>query len=58
MKYYKIIFSDYSETIGKQENKQKMIRDARHYCKIWNLSETVKDVFEITETEYNALKRG
>lgn len=58
MKYYRIIFSDYSETIGKQENKQKMIRDARHYCKIWNLTETVKYVFEITETEYNALKRG
>lgn len=57
MKYYKIIFSDYSETIGKQENKTAMMKDARHYCKVWNLSETVKEVIEITEAEYNSLKR-
>ena len=53
MKYFKIIFSDYSETVGKQENKQKMLADARLYCKMWNLTETVREVIEITETEYN-----
>jgi len=57
MKYYKIIFSDYSETIGKQANKAAMLKDARQYCIAWNLEETVKDVIEITETEYNSLKR-
>lgn len=57
MRYYKIIFSDYSETIGKQENKQKMLADARKYCRMWNLIETVKEVIEITETDYNTLKR-
>lgn len=57
MKYYKIIFSNYSETIGKQENRQKMLADARKYCRLWGLSETVTDVQEITETEYNTLKR-
>jgi hypothetical protein len=57
MKYYKIIFSDYSETIGKQTSKAAMERDARQYCRVWNLEETVKDVIEITETEYNSLKR-
>ena len=57
MKYYKIIFSDYSETIGKQTSKAAMERDARQYCRAWNLEETVKDVIEITETEYNSLKR-
>lgn len=58
MKYFKIIFSDYTETIGKQETKQKMIADARLYCKIWNLSETIKEVVEISETEYNEKNRG
>lgn len=57
MKYYKIIFSDYSETIGKQTNKAAMERDARQYCRLWNLEETVREVIEITETEYNSLKR-
>jgi hypothetical protein len=57
MKYYKIIFSDYSETIGKQTSKAAMLKDARQYCIAWNLEETVKDVIEITETEYNSLKR-
>lgn len=57
MKYYKIIFSDYSETIGTQKNKSEMMKDARHYCQIWNLSETVREVIEITEAEYNSRKR-
>lgn len=57
MKYYKIIFSDYSETIGKQANKAAMEKDARAYCRAWNLEETVKEVIEITETDYNSLKR-
>lgn len=52
MKFYKIIFSDYSETIGKQENRAAMEKDARLYCKMWNLSETVREVIEITEEEY------
>lgn len=57
MKYYKIIFSDYSETIGKQANKAAMEKDARAYCRAWNLEETIKEVIEIAETEYNSLKR-
>lgn len=57
MKFYKIIFSDYSETIGKQANRAAMERDARKYCKMWNLSETVREVVEITETEYNERTR-
>lgn len=57
MKYYRIIFSDYSETIGKQANKAAMEKDARAYCRAWNLEETIKEVIEISETEYNSLKR-
>ena len=57
MKFYKIIFSDYSETIGKQTTRAAMERDARKYCKMWNLSETVREVVEITETEYNERTR-
>ncbi len=52
MKYYKIIFSDYSETIGKQTSRAAMERDARKYCRMWNLSETVREVIEITPEEY------
>ena len=57
MKFYKIIFSDYSETIGKQENRAAMERDARKYCKMWNLSETVREVIEISEAEYIQAQR-
>lgn len=57
MKYFKIIFSDYSETIGKQTSSAAMMKDARHYCKIWNLSETVREVIEISEREYNERSR-
>lgn len=57
MKYYKIIFSDFSETIGKQTSAAAMMKDARQYCKIWNLTETVREVIQITAAEYNALKR-
>ena len=53
MKFYKIIFSDYSETTGKQKNAAEMMKDARRYCKMWNLEETPKEVIEISETEYN-----
>ena len=56
MKYYLIIFSDYSETIGKQTTKAAMMKDARAYCRAWNLTETVKEVREITEKEYNSRK--
>lgn len=58
MKYYKIIFSDYSETIGKQANKAAMMKDARQYCRLWNIEETVQEVVEITETEYNERSRN
>ena len=57
MKYYKIIFSDFSETIGKQQNKNKMMQDARQYCRLWNLPETVREVIEISESEYNERSR-
>ena len=57
MKYYIVIFSDYSETIGKQKSKAAMMKDARQYCRMWNLSETVQEVKEITEEEYNSRKR-
>ena len=52
MKYYKVIFSDYSETVGKQTNKQKMLADARLYCRQWQLTETVTEVIEISEVDY------
>lgn len=54
MKYYLITFSDYSETIGKQENLAKMRADANRYCRMWNLAETVRDIIEISEAEYYA----
>lgn len=57
MKYYKIVFSDYSETVGKQTSRAAMEKDARHYCKIWNLSETVREVIEISEAEYIKAQR-
>lgn len=57
MKYFLVIFSDYSETIGKQKSKAAMMKDARQYCRMWNLSETVREVMEITEEEYNSRKR-
>lgn len=57
MKYFLVVFSDYSETIGKQKSKAAMMKDARQYCKMWNLSETVREVMEITEEEYNSRKR-
>ena len=57
MKYFLVIFSDYSETIGKQKSKAAMMKDARQYCRMWNLSETVREVQEITEEEYNSRKR-
>lgn len=57
MKYYIVIFSDYSETIGTAKSAAEMMKSARHYCKLWNLAETPREVIEITETEYNARKR-
>lgn len=54
MKYYKIIFSDYSETIGKQTSKAAMLKDANAYCRAWDLTETIKEIIEISETEYNS----
>jgi hypothetical protein len=54
MKYYKIIFSDYSETIGKQTSKAAMLKDAKAYCRAWDLTETIKEIIEISETEYNS----
>jgi hypothetical protein len=53
MKYYLVIFSDYSETVGKQTSRAAMERDARQYCKMWGLSETVREVKEITAEEYS-----
>ena len=53
MKYYLITFSDYSETIGKAANTTEMRNQAKAYCKAWNLTETVSDIIEISESEYN-----
>ena len=57
MKYYLVIFSDFSETVGKQTSKSAMMKDARMYCKMWNLAETVREVKEITPEEYESRKR-
>jgi len=57
MKYYRIIFSDYSETIGTYKNKTEAEKGGRHYCKIWNLDISFREAIEITEEEYNNLKR-
>jgi hypothetical protein len=56
MKYFKIIFTDYSETIGKQTTANNMLRDARQYCRAWNLEEGIKAVIEISKEEYESLK--
>ncbi len=52
MKYYRIIFSDCSETVGKSKNIKDMRRDANRYCRMWNLTETISDIEEISEEEY------
>jgi hypothetical protein len=57
MKYFKVIFSDYSETIGTYKTKTEAEKGARHYCKIWNLDIVPREVIEISESEYNSLKR-
>ena len=57
MKYFLITFSDYTETRGTARTKKDMERDARAYCRAWNLSETVRDVSEISSDEYNARKQ-
>lgn len=57
MKFYKIIFTDYSETIGTAANKTAMKKDANYYCRAWNLEERPQDIIEISESEYNSLKR-
>ncbi len=54
MKYYLITFSDYSETIGKQSSKAAMMKDAKAYCRAWDLAETVTEIKEISEAEYNS----
>lgn len=53
MKYFKVIFSDYSETVGEYKTRADAERGARHYCEVWNLSETVREVSEITLEEYS-----
>ena len=53
MKYYLITFTDYTETVGKQTSKAAMMKDARTYCRIWNLEEGVKEVIEISKEEYD-----
>lgn len=57
MKYYKIIFTDGSETIGKQKNKTEMRKDANLYCRQWQLSERIQSINEISEAEYNSRLR-
>lgn len=57
MKYYLITFGDYTETIGKQTSKSAMMKDARKYCQMWDIYAGIKDITEISETEYNRRKR-
>ena len=52
MKYYEIIFTNGSETIGKQKNKTEMRKDANLYCKQWHLTERVQAINEISEAEF------
>lgn len=54
MKYYLILFTDCTDTIGKQTSKTAMMKDAKHYCKAWGLDCTVQNIIEITEEEYNS----
>lgn len=56
MKYYLITFGDYSETIGKQTSKAAMMKDARQYCRMWDIECGIKEITEITEAEYNNRK--
>lgn len=57
MKYYLILFSDYTDTIGIAKNKTEMRKNANLYCRQWQLECVVSDVVEISETEYNSRKR-
>lgn len=57
MKYFLITFDDCSETIGKQTSKSAMMRDARKYCKMWDICAGIKEITEITEAEYNSRLR-
>lgn len=54
MKYYLILFTDCTDTIGKQTSKTAMMKDAKYYCKAWGLDCTVQNIIEITEEEYNS----
>ena len=57
MKYYKIIFGDWTETVGRQTNKTNMMKDARTYCRMWNIPEGIKEIQEITQEEYERRMR-
>lgn len=57
MRYYQINFTDGTDTIGKQENKAAMRRDANLYCRQWQLDARVESINEISEAEYTSRLR-
>lgn len=52
--YYRIYFSDFTETVGFASSISKMRADANLYIKMWNLDIAVQNIQEITEDEYKA----
>ena len=55
--YYRVIFTDYSDTVGYANNMSAMRADANRYIRMWNLDIAVREIVAISETEYkNAIK--
>lgn len=58
MRYYRIYFSDCTDTIGKAATAAEIRREARQYIKAWGLDCSVERIEEITPEEYNRNRRA
>lgn len=52
MKYYRIYFSDCTDTIGKAATAAEIRKEARKYIKAWGLDLSIDRIEEITPEEY------
>ncbi len=50
--YYKVIFSDFSDTVGYAKNMSAMRADANRYIRMWDLDISVSQIVAISESEY------
>ena len=57
MRYYRIYFSDCTDTIGKAANKTEIRKEARKYIKAWSLDLSIDRIEEITPEEYEQNRR-